>query len=97
VAAPTVLRLVRPVTRDDLDRARAAHGWRLANVVPASAERPFQVVFLGPAGEDVVHFVDDARARVQYFLVSAPAREAEVRASFEVVAGERPAAAGARR
>jgi hypothetical protein len=79
-----VLVLREPVTRDDLDRARAEHGWRLVNVVPAATGRPLQVTFLTADEHEGLQFVDDVEAGEQYVIVhqGAGRGEEEVRSSL---------------
>ena len=70
--ARCLLVLRERVSRDDLDEVRAARGWHLANVVPGSEERPFQMAFLTSDELEPIQFVDDLRSGEQYFALAAP-------------------------
>jgi hypothetical protein len=85
-----VLLLRERVTRDDLDRARAEHGWLLANVVPAAPDRPSQLTLLTADEHEALVFVDDAHAGEQYVAIhlGAGRGEEEVRSSLPVWADE---------
>ncbi|MEZ4443788.1 MAG: hypothetical protein R3B72_32245 [Polyangiaceae bacterium] len=63
------------VTRDDVDDAMAALGYRLTNVVPAGPGQPAQLIFSQPAGKVVAHVIDDQRLRVTYLAVQGEAAE----------------------
>jgi hypothetical protein len=56
-------------TRDDVDDAVLRCGWQLTNVLPASAERPRQLIYATRDGR-TVYLIDDVRLGVTYLAVT---------------------------
>lgn len=54
------------VTEQDIDAFAEQQGWTLSDVFPASAESPYEKVWVTPEGEGGVHFVEDHRTGVNY-------------------------------
>lgn len=71
------------VSRDQIDDAAVEHGWRFVNAVPASAERPAELVFLTSCRHNLMQLFDDPRLGARYFLVRGADRR---RAQKEIVA-----------
>ena len=78
------------VSRDEVERAAAAHGWLLANIVPATDERPFQLAYLGRDEADVLLYVDDAKLPARYLILRGDVERGarEVRASLHAYTPE---------
>jgi hypothetical protein len=58
------------VTRDDLDDAAVRRGWQLSNVLPASSERPAQIIFADVGLDSFLYVVDERRLGVMYLTAS---------------------------
>jgi len=79
---PTRIALGEETSRDAIDAAMEANGWRLCNVFVASEKHPFQILFTDAGREGTLHFVDDARLDAAYCLASSDALAEQVRASL---------------
>ena len=60
------------VSLDDVDDARLARGWRVANLVTARPGVPAQQLLLTRDRRHLMHVVDDAQLGVRYLVVSGP-------------------------
>jgi hypothetical protein len=60
------------VERDQLDDLAQRVGWRLSNVIPATAELPAQVIFSTRQALTHVFMVEDARLGAAYLMATGP-------------------------
>jgi hypothetical protein len=88
-AAKIILR--ETTSRDDIDDAIAACGWRLCNIAPADVGRPAQIICVSGRGTDLIYFIHDAQLDALYVAIAGPEQaslEARARAALPAYSPE---------